>query len=550
MQPIQSQSLETAISTLVTGYIVKKFALDNLYYGFAYTIVLSALAYISTFRNTSMSIPEIGVSFRWLFGLLPLLVGLGFYWFRQQKIESEEYVRIYIYDTFKLSNFIKYMKMYPSMFRWDHDINVGDKDMVFGYLQGKVVPLEYKDVTSELDDVQIPFEDTNFHVAGYICWHREKREIAGTSDKNNKNPNVDSVSMKYVEIALRKNNQSLKLSEKNTNGKEEVNPRKYVDDFMEHLKEKESSDIELQYVKIIKDEKHGGCVNHEIVTYKGPKRPLEVKEKLYMGTFFHQERDRLWSVIKTIDQNPDFFINNGQGARINLLLYGASGSGKSSFVYRIAMCLDRHIISLDLRNQSKSEIYQIIQRPVVGKIDHKTSYKKCVLMFEEFDISILELYQRSRRRQMAEEMWKHYRVTGKDIEREEEEEKTEDEKQLDKSLLTVDSQFSLRDLLEIFQGPIPMHGMILMATTNKYDEILQLCPELFRPGRLTPVHFGYITKDVLQDISKYYFGQKLDYYLPETMTIPTSQIIDLAMESKLQDKSFEYFSQRLKVLLG
>lgn len=550
MQSIQSQSLETAIATLFTGFLVKKFSLDNLYYGFAYTIVLSALAYVSTFRGNNISIPEIGLSSRWLFGLLPLLVGLSYYWFRQQKVEAEEYVRIYIYDTLKLSNFIKYVKMYPSMFRCSHDINVGDKDIVFGYLQGKGTPLEYRDVTSELDDVQIPFEDTNFHVAGYICWHREKREIAGIPEKNNKNAQIDSVSLKYVEIALRKNNQSSNVSDKNSNVKEEVNPRKYVDDFMEHLRERESSDIELQYVKVIKDDKHGGCVNHEITTYKGPRRSFDVKEKLYMDTFFHQERDRLWSVIKTIDQDPDFFINSGQGARINLLLWGPSGAGKSSFVYRIAMCLDRHIVSLDLRNQSKSEIYQIIQRPSlsIAGVHQKIPYKKCVLMFEEFDISILELYQRSRRQQMVEEIWKQYRGPGKEMEREEE--KTEEEEKFDKSLLMVDSQFSIRDLLEIFQGPIPMHGMLLMATTNKYDEIRQLCPELFRPGRLTPVHFGYITKDVLQDISKYYFGRKLDYYLPETMTIPTSQIIDLAMESKLQENSFEYFSQHLQKLLG
>lgn len=549
MQPVQSQSLETAIATLFTGYLVKKFALDNLYYGFAYTIVLSSWSYLSSFRNSGISLPlvEVGESFRWIFGSVVLLIIFGIYryYVSKSKPKSEEYVRIYIYDSVKMSKFMKYIRMYPENFQRDCDINIGDKDLAFRTLQGKALDDNLIDITSEIDDVQIPFKDTNFNVSGYICWHKEKREL---SDEDRKNPKVNALYLKYLEIALRK-------------GDREVNPRKFADDFIAHLREKDASAIKLDYIKIMKN-KSGQCINHNVTIYKGPKRTPEVKENLYMHTFFHQERDRLWSVIKKIDQDPNFFINNGQGARINLLLWGPSGAGKSSYVYRVAMCLDRHIISLDLRNQSKSEIYQVIQRPVIEGSEND-SYTKCVLMFEEFDISILELYQQARRRLALEEMWKHYRTNDRESpampttkkkkdEDDNDEDKGEDEtdKKLNKSLLAVDSEFGLRDLLEIFQGPIPMNGMILMATTNKYDEIRQLCPELFRPGRLTPVYFGYILREVLQDISKHYFGQKLEFYLPETMTVPTSQIIDLAMESKLQDKPFEYFSQHLQTLLG
>ncbi len=35
-------------------------------------------------------------------------------------------------------------------------------------------------------------------------------------------------------------------------------------------------------------------------------------------------------------------------------------------------------------------------------------------------------------------------------------------------------QFCIRDLLEIFQGPVPFESSIMIATTNKYDEIKEL----------------------------------------------------------------------------
>lgn len=114
----------------------------------------------------------------------------------------------------------------------------------------------------------------------------------------------------------------------------------------------------------------------------------------------------------------------------------------------------------------------------------------------------------------------------------------------------LNEEFKLRDLLEIFQGPIPFESMIMIATTNKYDEIKDYCPELFRPGRLTPVYFGYIHKETLQDISIYFFNKKLTGYIPEVLSIPTSQIIELAFESINYSKdSYEYFSNKINILM-
>jgi len=68
---------------------------------------------------------------------------------------------------------------------------------------------------------------------------------------------------------------------------------------------------------------------------------------------------------------------------------------------------------------------------------------------------------------------------------------------------------------------------------------------------LTPIYFGYVNRDTLQDISKYYFDRKITGRLPEIIKIPTSQIIELALEASQSDgdNQFEQFSSKLNVLI-
>jgi SpoVK/Ycf46/Vps4 family AAA+-type ATPase len=93
---------------------------------------------------------------------------------------------------------------------------------------------------------------------------------------------------------------------------------------------------------------------------------------------------------------------------------------------------------------------------------------------------------------------------------------------------------TIKDLLEIFQGVVDVDGRLIFAMTNHYDKIKKECPALFRPGRLTPVYFGYIGQETLLDIIKYYFKKSdptktgLDA-LPSEFQIPTSEIIEQAI---------------------
>ena len=96
----------------------------------------------------------------------------------------------------------------------------------------------------------------------------------------------------------------------------------------------------------------------------------------------------------------------------------------------------------------------------------------------------------------------------------------------------------LDDILDVFQGPVANEGAIILATTNNYEQILKMCPRLFRDGRLKPVYFGYLEREVFSKVVNYYFKTELakDWQpaLGFPIRIPISQILTMITDIKLE----------------
>lgn len=107
----------------------------------------------------------------------------------------------------------------------------------------------------------------------------------------------------------------------------------------------------------------------------------------------------------------------------------------------------------------------------------------------------------------------------------------------------------LSDMLELFQGPVPIKNRIIIATTNNFDKIRNELPALFRSGRMSPIQFDYLDWASLNDLSQYYFHKNLNIE-PLPVRIPTSQIIELAIKNVLAGKPFECFESELLALLS
>lgn len=302
----------------------------------------------------------------------------------------------------------------------------------------------------------------------------------------------------------------------------------------------------------------------EYTIYQGKNRTLSELEPIYMDTHFHTEKDRLWSLIKEIDQNKEYFQKYGQTPKLNLLLHGPPGTGKSSFAYRVAMTLRRDIISMDL---TKYPNRYVIDKLMHGYINicltngFMINPCRLVYVFDEFDRTIEFLIAaQDKEKRVFESKLKAMSAgngiaallcgnTGKsksggrksresgdsDCEADDLTIPSEfDSSATDPSITAIASQLlTIKDLLEIFQGVVDVNGRLIFAMTNHFDKIKAECPALFRPGRLTPVYFGYIGKETLCEIVEYYFKQPLSDSdldsMPGEFKIPTSEVIEQAI---------------------
>ncbi len=281
--------------------------------------------------------------------------------------------------------------------------------------------------------------------------------------------------------------------------------------------------------------------------------------KYMEDSFFSQYKEFLFKLMKSKNNYEIDASNNWN----NLILYGPPGVGKSSFIYRIATIMKKQIVSIDLSLylDKKKELYSIFNGQEFKLPDGNESYTICsknvIILLEEFDNCIKKLV----------DLEKIYKLKQDLIESEFEKKKNllinnepgfdpenngiksekvslnkishEIEQILHTNNLNLKSDIlRISDLLELFQGPVPVKDRLIIATTNYYDDIKQSLPALFRPGRLTPLEFNYLSWDCLNDLSKYYFNSNMTINEIK-ITLPTSQIVELAVRYKDNHNKFQ-----------
>lgn len=389
-----------------------------------------------------------------------------------------------------------YMKKYKHFFDKYYDTILGNLDAVSNTNPDINIFSKLKFLEA---GQKIPFNDLNFNITGFIEVFTYNKEITDTTTKN-----TSTIEIKYPIIHIYKNSCMRADSYYNKIKKRNIKDHE------------EEDNIKLYYTKVIckknaSSSDYADMYNHRLIFYDGPKNNLDERKRECMDTFFHQQKNYLLSFINKIQNQPDFFTQVGQNGQLNMILHGPPGTGKSTFVYRLAKSTNRHIISVDLNNVTfKKDAYQIIQDPF--NEDMKPS--EYIILLEEFDNVILNLNTKEKKIEK--------KIKNKNDKNDKNDEHTAELNMGD---------FELNDLLEILQGPVPREGQIIIATTNKFNEIKEICPALFRPGRLTPIEFGYMTCKEVDELSKIYFGHKVDIKFDPK--IPTSKIIEIALYAKL-----------------
>jgi hypothetical protein len=337
--------------------------------------------------------------------------------------------------------------------------------------------------------------------------------------------------------------------------------------------------VQLYYYKIL---------NEQLITHNFYDRKLadwidDVKQ--LREEFFSPHKRYLFDVMTQSNRNGNWS---------NLILHGEPGTGKSSFVFRLATQLKMSIISVDLSMyiDRKRDLYSIFHGNEFnlphGKGPKLTVSQNCIIILEEFDSSIEKIKQLENIFQFKSDTIYSY-VSNKTSEiGKKVQDAIVDFVQPDVPLsdpyqylnarqnsgnngldplkitneiydivrtITEDNKsdiLRLRDLLELFQGPVPVRDRIIVATTNNFEQIKNIIPPLFRPGRLTPIKFTYLDWVSLQELCLHYFSCELNID-PFEIVIPTSQITELSIKYVSMSKAmassitelFEDFIQEL-----
>lgn len=492
-QNSKSQAVSTLFSLVLTKYL-------NLDVTTSITLT-SVLGILVTDGFDFTFLSQLGTfNYTYLYIIFPILL-IYYFIFKSKsskpEVEEDKYVKLSIYYKSDIQTFIWYIETYPEYFDKYFNVDIANP-------QYEIDGGDCHDCLPQAN-CKMYFNDTKFNVKGYfIC---NLISVEEGRDKDNK--------------PIMKNNFSIVIHLE----KGSLNCIEYFK-AIENLKKQSNTKLMLYSVKIF-----GSVSEVHHCIYDGNIYTKEEGYKRYIEPYFSPNKDRLWKTFEMIQYEPDRIISLGQTPYFNMLAYGPPGSGKSTFAYRIAMALGRHIVNIDLSSAltlGRNTMYQIFQKPIINNTIYPPN--KCVFMIEEIDYAIATLDKKK-----EEPKWFDPRFfPGYSDFKIENSGRGQDEKnsgrgQDEKKEKARSNDFELSDLLELFQGPIPRNGGIVIATTNNIDLIRKKIPELIRPGRLTPILFDYLDYDTLQQISKFYFKQELDIPHFEKLTTHTSDIIENAI---------------------
>ena len=208
---------------------------------------------------------------------------------------------------------------------------------------------------------------------------------------------------------------------------------------------------------------------------------------------FIQNKDKLMNYINKFKQNPDEKIiqqyeKMGIPYKAGILFYGSPGTGKTSTIKAILKETNRHGIIVNLSNiQSNNELENVF---LTRKINNK-NYDGKQLCFILEDCDATKLSSIKERKESNDDSFTL--ITDKP-----ETSKNSNDKNLAEELKTIiasqNKGFDLSCFLNILDGIIELHGVMIILSTNHPDKIDEA---LIRPGR---IDFKYEFKKASKEI--------------------------------------------------
>lgn len=421
-----------------------------------------------------------------------------------------------------ISNYLKDNNLYV-------DKNISHINILNGKYDPRVKVLdEYKKILNlHIPSIHKPiyFEDNKENVFGYIIWNLAdnsenitEQEINFNNNEKSKSDTNNLTNNNIITKSIQIKTQIPYLVIYLNNG----DANSYINKILDIYNNHPETIVKTNYFSSTQF-----CIPINIVKNKDIQSIYEKNKKLYIDTFFHMKKQEMWSIISKIHFEPEYFIQKGQYPQLSLCLYGPPGTGKSSFAFRLGKALCRNVVMIDLIDiPNKIQLKSIFMDHYINYNGELLKSNETIFVLDEFDISIQYLYAKDQLREknknnlmentfelinkMKEYTNKKYSKNTKDSDNNDSYDKKEIENLFNEhEAFADDTDITLNDLLSILQGPCSNNGSIIIATTNKFHTIKDICPRLFRDGRLKPYYFGYPCRRLLNEITKYYFDREI-----------------------------------------